>query len=89
MGSSEMKAGCNLLLLLSGERNVSSFPSSDRNVSEKARLGESRQSLEIGVADSIITYEKWLKSIIQEKGQPLQKQTQIARMTKLQNGEEE
>lgn len=86
MGSSEMKAGCNLLLLLSGERNASSFPSSDRNVSEKARLGE---SLEISVADSIITYEKWLKSIIQEKGQPLQKQTQIARMSKLQNGEEE
>lgn len=51
MGSSEMKAGCNLLLLLSGERNASSFPSSDRNVSEKARLGE---SLEISVADSII-----------------------------------
>lgn len=61
-----MKAGCNLLLLLSGGGNASSFSSSERSVSEEAWLGESRESREISVADSIMTYEKWLKSNIRE-----------------------
>lgn len=53
-----MKAGYNRLLLFSSGKNASSFSSSDRNVSENARLGESRESLESSAVDSTITYEK-------------------------------
>lgn len=47
--------------------------SADRNVPEKSRLGESRESLEINAEDFILTYGKRLKSNLQGEESALAK----------------
>lgn len=47
--------------------------SADRNVLEKSRLGESRESLEINAEDFILTSGKQLKSDLQGEGSALAK----------------